>query len=223
MRRSLPFINTFLFDLDGTFFDTASDLAFALNLLLEKYHRAPQPFSKIRPIASTGAKGLIKLGFAITDADAELPRLREEFLQIYDQYLTFSTQLFAGMEAVLEYIEKTGLRWGIVTNKPSYFARKLLKHFQLDSRCACLIGGDMVPRSKPAPDSLLMACQLLNIMPETSVYIGDAESDIKAAKQANMHSIAALYGYIAEQEEPKNWQADAYIHHPQEILSWLAN
>ena len=43
-----------LFDLDGTFADTAPDLAAALNQVLTEEGKAPLPFESIRPVVSHG-------------------------------------------------------------------------------------------------------------------------------------------------------------------------
>ena len=54
-----------LFDLDGTFLDTAPDMAYALNLLLESHGRLPLPFETVRPHVSHGAKALVRIGFGL--------------------------------------------------------------------------------------------------------------------------------------------------------------
>ena len=54
-----------LFDLDGTFADTAPDLAAALNHTRATRNLPPLPLDVIRPQASHGSRGLLKLGFGI--------------------------------------------------------------------------------------------------------------------------------------------------------------
>jgi 2-phosphoglycolate phosphatase len=214
-------IKAVLFDLDGTLFDTAPDLAFTLNRLLEQYEKPILPYETIRPYASMGARGLLYLGFKIHDTDAEFNLLREQFLSIYSTHLTRNTRLFSGMNTVLAAIRAQGLRWGVVTNKLSHYSEKLLSHFKLHTHCDCLIGSDMVANIKPAPDGLLLACQKMNVLPEECLYVGDAKNDISAAKSAGMKSIAALYGYLHENDDPATWEAHHYIHEPIEIIQLL--
>ena len=45
------------------------------------------------------------------------------------------------------------------------------------------------------------------------------QKDIDAAKAAGISSIACTYGYIADDTEPKNWNADFYVGHALEILN----
>ena len=60
-------IKTVLFDLDGTLADTAPDLAYALNCVLEEQGCKPLPYETIRPVVSHGGIALIKLGFGIDE------------------------------------------------------------------------------------------------------------------------------------------------------------
>lgn len=46
-----------------------------------------------------------------------------------------------------------------------------------------------VKHPKPDPEPLLLACERLAIKPDEAIYIGDARTDIQAAKAAGMKSI----------------------------------
>lgn len=214
-------ITTVLFDLDGTLLDTAPDLAVALNTLLKNHGRAPLPFSKIRPVVSHGAKGLIHLGFNIDDTDSRFALLREELLNIYQQNLCKETQLFDGIESVLNYIDVNSLCWGIITNKPAFLTEPLVDQINFNPKPKCVISGDTLSKCKPDPEPLLHACKLINVIPEECVYIGDAERDIIAGKRAGMQTIIANYGYLSFHDQSDTWKADAIINQSLEILDWL--
>ncbi len=68
---------------------------------------------------------------------------------------------------------------------------------------------------------MLYACKQSNSSVEECLYIGDAERDIQAGRQAGMLTMAALYGYIQENDDVSLWGADAIIDHPEDILRWL--
>ena len=59
------------------------------------------------------------------------------------------------------------------------------------------------------------------IRPEQCLYVGDAERDIQAGKQAGMKTLIALFGYIGHTETPDRWGADGMIRTPAEILDWV--
>lgn len=215
-----PF-SAILFDLDGTLVDTAPDLAFALNTLLEQEGLDTLPYETIRPVASNGSPGLLHLGFGISPEHHDFPLFQQRFITLYQDNIARETRLFDGMEEVISALEKAGFSWGIVTNKPAFLTDPLVELLNLTHRAGCIISGDTTPYSKPHPAPMFHACKVINHLPEQCLYIGDAARDIEAGKNANMQTIAALYGYIAADDNPENWLADTSIKHPRDILKWL--
>ena len=98
-------IKAVLFDLDGTFADTAPDLADALNVMRSTRRLPPIPAAATRPVTSHGARGLLGVGFGITPEHADYAAMRQEFLELYASHLCRHTQLFPGMSDLLESLE----------------------------------------------------------------------------------------------------------------------
>lgn len=209
-----------LFDLDGTFADTAPDLAAALNHLLNLHDRPPMPLETIRLQASHGSPGLLKLGFNIEPDTPNFATLRDAFLDYYANHICVHTTLFPGMAELIETLEQRGLPWGIVTNKPHRFTLPLMQELGYAQRAACLISGDTCARAKPFPDPLLKACELLKIAPQLCLYLGDDKRDAEAAQAAGMRCIIARYGYSSP-EELSNWPAQGGIDLPSQLLQYL--
>ena len=179
---SAPPAAAVLFDLDGTFADTAPDMALALNRLLESEGREPLPFERIRPHVSHGGRGLIRLGFGLEPGDASYDRLRQTFLDLYRKDLARETRLFPGIEELLGSLERIGIPWGIVTNKPEWLTEPLIAALGLTKRAACLVSGDTTPNTKPHPDPVLYACRQIAVNPAETWYVGDAERDVAAGR-----------------------------------------
>ena len=216
-------IRTVLFDHDGTLADTAPDLAHALNALLSEEKRATLPYETIRPEVSHGAGAMIRLGFQIAPGEPEFDRLRQRFLVLYAENLSRHTRLFEGVPALLHALQNNGINWGIVTNKPSFLTDPLVAQLKPVPAPACVVSGDTVTNRKPHPEPMLHACAAAGSRPDQCVYIGDAERDIQAGKQAGMKTLVALFGYIGENENPERWGADGMIRSPLDILEWLQN
>ena len=214
-------IKAVLFDLDGTLADTAPDLGYALNQQRQLHGLAPLAQAEIRPQASHGARGLLKLGFNITPQDASFAAMREEYLQLYETHICDHTQLFPGTLEILAELERRGILWGVVTNKPARFTLPLLEKLGLAQRTACVISGDTTANAKPHPEPLLHACKEIGLACTECLYIGDAERDVQAAVAAHMRVLIARYGYIDEQDQPEIWGAHGMIDTPGEILSYL--
>ena len=215
-----------LFDLDGTLVDTAHDLGLALNMQLARHGKPALSHDEIWPVASHGTRGLLALGFAINPGDSGYKAMQVEYLDLYESVFTNNPILLPGIAVLLEALDARGIRWGIVTNKPRRFSVDLTKAVQLSNqtlyeRSACLLCGDDAPQPKPAPDTLLMACEAINSQPSECIYVGDAERDVEAGRAAGMKTVVALFGYIAATDQPHTWGADVLIHSPNDLLSYL--
>lgn len=70
------------------------------------------------------------------------------------------------------------------------------------------MSGDTLPQRKPDPAPLLHACKLAGMLPQNTVYVGDASRDIQAGQNAGMATVAAAYGYITPDDDPQRWGAD---------------
>ncbi len=210
-------LESVLFDLDGTLLDTAPDLVTALNILRHEEHKRPLSVSEIKPFISLGSKAMVRFALTLDEDHPDFMRKRAQFLQLYEQNIARETRLFAGIDAVIAHLEARQMPWGIVTNKLTAQTELLLLHIT-DLAPHCLVCGDTLDTCKPDPAPLLHACALLQVDPSNCLYVGDAVTDIMAAQAAGAKSMAAVYGYIAAEEDPLTWQADHYATHPQQIL-----
>lgn len=216
-----PPLKAVLFDLDGTLLDTAKDLAFALNQLRAEEGKTPLDYEPIRRVVSNGGNAMVKLGFQTQPDTAEHQRLYARLLALYEQRLLHHTEPFAGIQALLSTLEQLGLTWGVVTNKPSAYSTPIMQNIGLTPAYQTLVCADQVQQRKPHPESLLLACTQLGCTPQQAIYVGDHRRDIEAGHSAGMKTVAALYGYIEEGDDPRSWHADYYIEHPDELTELL--
>jgi 2-phosphoglycolate phosphatase len=209
-----------LFDLDGTLADTAPDLAAAVNRMCIEQGHPPLPLERLRPFASSGARGLLQAAFGTKPEDAEYRALRETFLEYYAERVCERTTLFPGIAELLAELKARRIAWGIVTNKATRFTERIVVALGLSPDCvAC---GDTTPHLKPHPASLLHAAGQIQASPEECLYLGDDLRDMKAAHAAGMRPIAVEWGYHhPESGGPGTWQAAAVIRHPLDLIPQL--
>lgn len=212
-----------LFDLDGTLIDTAPDFIGVLNRQLQAHGRSPLPAEKIRASVSQGARAVVALGFGDrVDVDStEFEALRQEFLQNYLKHIADESRLFPGLDELLTRLEAAGTPWGIVTNKQSMFTTPLLRELKLDFRCKVAICPDMVNHTKPHPEPMHKAADILKVKPENCVYVGDHRRDIDAGRNAGMITVAVAYGYVLEGESAHDWNADHTVDTVAELTQLL--
>jgi phosphoglycolate phosphatase len=209
-----------LFDFDGTLADTAPDLGAAVNHLRHQQGLAPLSVEAVRPYASMGARGLLRVGFGLKPEDAAFPALRDAFLERYSENLCVGTRLFPEMDALLAELRNRRIAWGIVTNKASRFTERLVENLELEPDC--VVCGDSTPHLKPHPASLLLAAERLNLAPASCFYLGDDLRDIQAARAAGMRPVAVTWGYHSpDNDGPPTWNADLLIERPLDVIQHL--
>ena len=219
MDNNAP-IRGVLFDLDGTLLDTAHDMMNALNALRAEENLAPLPYEKVRCQVSHGANALVKLSFGeLSTTEHEV--MRQRLLDIYRKQLAKHTVLFEGGDEMLRDLERRGLHWGIVTNKPGWLTDPLLVEVGLHTRARAVVSGDTLAQRKPHPLPLLHAAETMGLKPEECVYAGDAERDMQAAQAAGMFALVAGFGYLGEDDRADQWFSHGWLDTPLDLLEWL--
>lgn len=213
-------IRAVLFDLDGTLLDTARDFWDALNLLRAEERLEPLSFETVRCQVSHGGHALVRLGFGMLPAE-EHEVMRMRLLNLYRKQLARHTGLFEGGDEMLTEIERRGLQWGVVTNKPHWLTEPLLQEVNLHKRAKAVVSGDTLPERKPHPSPLLHAAKLLGVDPRDCVYVGDAERDMQAAQAAGMFALVAGFGYLGDDDRADTWFSHGWLHTPLDLIGWL--
>jgi 2-phosphoglycolate phosphatase len=212
-----------LFDLDGTLVDTAPDLILCLNKALSSHDLATVTADTIKPFISFGAAAMIDESLDLPISEELRAGILKTMLDLYQNNIAEHSFFFEGMSGTLGAIEALGLKWGVVTNKRERFTNPLMDALKLTDRAACIISGDTTANPKPHVEPMLAACKQAGVRPKECVYIGDAIHDITAGKNAQMKTLAALYGYLKPGDTPETWGADALIESPGQLATWISS
>ena len=183
-------------DLDGTMVDTLGDFEAALALTLADLGHLPVPRAFIERTVGKGSEHLIRQTLAEVGApahafDEALGRYQQHYLQVNGRH----SEVYEGVEVGLRALQAVGLKLACLTNKPSAFARPLLKAKGLDGYFEQVFGGDAFERKKPDPLPLLKTCQALGSLPAATLMVGDSSNDARAARGAGCPVVLVSYGY----------------------------
>lgn len=214
--------NAVFFDLDGTLVDTAPDMVAILQRMQQEHGIDPVSYELGRSHVSNGAIGLLSLGFPELEHEAG-DEMHQQYLEFYAEAVCVESRIFDGLNALIDQLDEMGCPWGVVTNKPSQLTVPLLVALGLADRSACVISGDTLRVRKPDPAPILLACDIAGVDAQTSIYIGDAERDIEAGQRAGMATIAAGYGYITAEDDPREWDADVIAMTTEELTQIVLN
>jgi len=219
--KQFPLVRAVLFDLDGTLIDSAPDLGAAADRLRTDRGLESLPLHAYRPLAGTGARGMLSVAFGITPEHPDFPGLRAEFFSNYERCIHERTEVFAGVPELVATLTQQSMKWGVVTNKMTRFTSLIAQRVALFGDAGAIVSGDSTPYSKPHPAPLFAAAEQLGLEPHECIYVGDDERDIQAGRAAGMGTVAAMYGYLGTGAMPADWGADAMIYSPLDLLKLL--
>ena len=208
MSSPLPF-DLIGFDLDGTLVDTSGDLAMALNHALGTVGRGPLPVEQVRRMVGRGAKVMLARALDATgEATPDLAAwLFPILIEHYAANIAVLSRPYPGVIAALDALAGRGARLAVCTNKLERLARLVLDALGLSDRFAVIVGGDSVGALKPDPAPL--RAMIDQAGGGRTLFVGDSDNDILAAKAAGVPSVAVSFGYVAG--DPAELGADALI------------
>ena len=164
---------------------------------------------------------MLGAALGVTSDDHDFQRDRQELFAAYKKTHNAKSNLFPGIEDLLTELTKNKITWGIVTNKPLELAIVLVKQLKIDKNCACLIGADSTHANKPSPEPLLIACEELKCSAKNTIYVGDAVTDIMAATDAGMKSVAVRYGFNTLTPPIEDWNANFIADTAADIMQFI--
>lgn len=183
-------------DLDGTMVDTLGDFEVALNAVLAELGLRAVDRGFIEHTVGKGSEHLIRSTLAHVGGEAALyddawARYQHHYLRINGDH----SAVYPGVLEGLQVLRRRGFKLACLTNKPTSFARPLLRKKGLDGYFVQVFGGDAFERKKPDPLPLVKTCEAMGMSPTRTLMIGDSSNDARAARAAGCPVVLVSYGY----------------------------
>lgn len=125
-------------------------------------------------------------------------------------------KLIPGMDQVIKELAKD-YTLAIMSNNNADRIEFDLKKFGLHDHFKYIVGLN-AQEGKPKPDGLIRCMKFLNFKPEETIFIGDMQGDVLAAKNANLKkSIAVTFGFNSRKVLAKA-NPDCILDKPEQIL-----
>ena len=187
-----------IFDLDGTLAHTGPDLLGTLNRVTTPHGIAPLALTDLGYVLGQGAKAMITRSFELANfplAEEKREELFQAFLADYEQNICNETKLFDGLLLAMDVLASNGHEFAVCTNKSERLARILLDKLGVSGKFKALTGGDTFEFRKPDARHLEETAKLAGADLSNTIMIGDSKSDIGAARNAGVPSVAVTFGY----------------------------
>ena len=214
-------IHAILFDLDGTLLDSAPDLVDALNWVRANEGLPALAVDQMARYVSRGARGLLQAGMPQADAE-QFETWKSLLLARYTENSFRLSVLYPGVPEMLDFLARSVIPWGIVTNKFEALTWPILRAAGLADRVSCVVCGDTLNRSKPDPAPVTLACELLAMAVDATLFAGDDLRDIQAGRAAGTMTAAVHYGYGSHELEGSLIAESAQVHHPSDIITLVS-
>ena len=186
-------IKCVLFDMDGTLCNTLLDLARAVQASMMNFGCTPPTDEDVRHFVGNGSFKLIEL--ALPEGRENLLKDAEHyFQQYYRAHLTVHTRPYPGMTELIDALCEKGLKIGVVSNKAQFPLKKIVSAF-FPEKFGAVVGGSPDYPLKPAPDMIFRALAALDCKPEETLYVGDSDVDVAAAKNAGTEGAFCDWGF----------------------------
>jgi phosphoglycolate phosphatase len=186
-----------MLDLDGTLLDTSRLFFEGVPPIISTHLGMEIGPEALLPLWGQHARRFfVHFATMVGEADeALIDAMYAEFERFYNRAHNTLSRPYPGVVDHLPRMREAGYRIVVVTTRPTSRSAPVLE-LPLCEWIDHFVWGDMVPRSKPAPDGLVSALQRYDA--QKGVYTGDNRHDMAAAKACPLpvQSVAALWGAI---------------------------
>ncbi len=182
-----------LFDLDGTLTDPKEGITKSFQYAL-RHFGIEEDLVNLEKFIGPPLHDSFRDDYNFSEEEVE--EAVTKFREYFSQNGIFENKIFSGVKEVLEYLHSNNKRILLATSKPTIFAEKILKHFEIDKYFE-YIGGSNLDGSRSEKNEVinhvLEACKVSSM--EDVIMIGDRKYDVIGAKKIGVDSIGVLYGY----------------------------
>jgi HAD superfamily hydrolase (TIGR01509 family) len=131
----------------------------------------------------------------------ELRKCTRDFLQ--DYYATFAVPVKKGLYNLLNYLKDNNCKMAVASSSPWWEVEKHLNDAKITDMFSVIVCGDMVEKSKPAPDIYLKVCEILGVRPEECIALEDSKNGLLSAYRAGCKPFMVPDLWKADEETMK--------------------
>ncbi|MEG1312554.1 MAG: HAD family hydrolase [Romboutsia sp.] len=195
MRKDYKYI---LFDLDGTLTDPKEGITKSFQYAL-RHFGIEEELVNLEKFIGPPLHDSFREDYNFEEEKVEEAVIK--FREYFAETGIFENKIFSNVKDVLEYLYEDGKVILLATSKPTIFAEKILKYFEIDKYFK-YVGGSNLDGSRSEKneviDHVLDVCSISSM--NEVIMIGDRKYDVLGAKKIGVDSIGVLYGYGSLEE-----------------------
>jgi pyrophosphatase PpaX len=207
-RSTMKVYDSYLFDADGTLFDTVDLICTCFDYITDKY--ANMTVDRNIIISGIGAPLRSQL---ITHLDPELDHelILRDYLDYQLSIMEDKITPFPHVAETLAKLKSAGKKLAVVTSRRRISLDKILQSTNTAHYFDVLVTPEDTLKHKPEPEPALKAMALLGADRSSTVFTGDAHYDICSGASAGVDTIFVNWSHIERASLPvqPTWAIDS--------------
>lgn len=198
-----------IYDIDGTLLNTVDQNMYPLIRIIREELGEEWTFDQVVKFnAQPGLKTIADLG--IRDVEGVYAR----WVRYVNEYGP-GAEAYEGVPELLRALRALGIRQAIASAKRHKQYAIDMGRTALDAFIETAVLCEDTARHKPDPEPLLECLRRMELTAADALYVGDARSDLEAARNAGMDFAYAKWGSFADVDAG---EVDYCLEHPLELL-----
>ena len=186
MRKQVQAV---IFDMDGVIFDSERLVIECWEVIAAK-HNIPDIVEICMRVQGNNREETGKRFREKYGSDFPYEAYKKEVTALFrERYGEGRLPLKPGVVKILEELKRNNIPLALASSTRSDIVKLEMEEANLLPYFDAVLGGDMVPRSKPEPDIFLAAAAALQVEPKCCYVLEDSHNGIRAAYRAGMHPI----------------------------------
>ena len=182
------------FDLDGTLTDPKIGITKSVQYSLQFFGIDAADPNEFVKFIGPPLRDSYKKYYSLSGDEAEIAVAK--YREYFADKSIFENTIYGGIENLLKNQVTKGKKIALATSKPTVYAEKILKYFNIDMYFSFIAGSELNGTRSKKDAVIQYAMENLRITDVNKVImIGDKEHDIIGANKVGMDSIGVLYGY----------------------------
>ena len=206
----------FIFDLDGTLVNSSEEVLNCFKKAFEEANYNIDSSKLTSDVIGPPLKQIMQMIAPELVDEEKISEIMLNFRRIYDYDENDISAMYDGIFELLKGLKAHGYKLYIATFKPTIPTMRLVKKFELDVIFDDIYTIDKFGKKITKEEMITSIISSYNLEKSKTVMIGDAPSDMIAAKGAGIDSIGVLWGYGSD-KNPLKENADYIVKDVEEL------
>lgn len=188
-----------LFDLDGTVTDSEEGIIRSIKYCLSRYGINDHDTMVFRKFIGPPLVQSLALYYDFSPEEAV--QAVAHYREYFSEKGMYENRLYEGIDNLLRELHENGKKNILATAKPTFYAEKIIRHFNIHTYFNLIVGSNMDGTRMDKGEIIRFIMESLpDLTPEDAIMIGDRKSDMVHARDLGLDTVWVDYGYGDDEE-----------------------